>query len=134
MFTWAEPGVAALALCLLAPAGRCWRRRQRPSVALPDSATAWVCAGRPHTPGTPLTLIWRLEGKSDYPNQHQCCLQQNDNSSVHNPGSNDASSAGTRAYLMFVEMEECWINIFNLEDFNEVQVCGLYLRRFSTRT
>lgn len=35
---------------------------------------------------------------------------------------------------MFVELGGCWINIFNLEDFNEVQVSSLHLRWFSSHT
>lgn len=129
IFTWAEAGVAALALCLLAPAARCRRRRQRPSVALPDSATAWVCAGRPDTPGAPLTMIWRLDGQSDYSKHHQCCLQWSNSAySCHNPCRNSTLSAVAQACFMFEELGGCWICIFNLEDYNEVQVSGLHLR------
>lgn len=58
--TWTQSCVAALALCLLAPTAGPWRRGQRPSEALPDSTTAWVRAGCPDAPGTPLTQIWRV--------------------------------------------------------------------------
>lgn len=35
---------------------------------------------------------------------------------------------------MYVELRGCWINIFNLEDFNEVQVSGPHLRWLSSHT
>lgn len=57
--TRAESGVAALALRLLAPTLWSWGRSQGPSEALSDSTAARLRTGRPGTPHTPLTQIWK---------------------------------------------------------------------------